>query len=60
MRKSVKVAVLAAVAGTMLAFGGCLQQVLRQAAIEVGADLVGGFIPINLGDLLPGGNAAGG
>jgi hypothetical protein len=57
MRKTVRLVVLAAVAGTVFQFGGCLKAVFQQALLEVAADTVQGFIPFDLADLIPGGGA---
>ena len=62
-RKSLKCAALAAVAGTMLQFGGCdlgglLNQALIGAARQVGADQAGALSGITdiFTDLIPGGD----
>ncbi len=57
-KKTLKLAALAAVAGTLLQFGGCLGgNFLQQLAVEVVADQVAGFVPdfTDLGGLLGGG-----
>lgn len=54
MRRKARLVVLAAVAGTMFQFGGCLRAVFQQALIEVAADTVNNFIPVNIGDLIGG------
>jgi hypothetical protein len=56
MRRKLKVVVLSTLAGTMFGFSGCLKAVLRQAAIEVGADVVQTFVPLDLGGIIGGGN----
>lgn len=57
-KKTLKLAALAAVAGTLLQFGGCLGgNFLQQVAVEVVADQVAGYIPdfTDLTGLLGGG-----
>ncbi len=57
-KKSLKLAALAAVAGTLLQFGGCLGgNFLQQVLTHVVADQVAGFVPDlgGLGGLLGGG-----
>ncbi len=55
LRKSMKCAALAAVAGTMLQFGGCnlsglLDQAVSSAVQQVGADMLGNLLDgLNLG-----------
>lgn len=54
-KKTMKVAVLAAMAGTLLQFGGCLGVLLQQAAIEVVAGQIAGLVPdLGLAGLLGG------
>jgi len=56
MRKNmVKATLVAAFAGTVLQFSGCVGLILQQTVVEVFADFVGGFIP-NLGDVVGGGD----
>ena len=58
MRKNtMKAAVLAAVAGTVLQVG-CLGPILQQALLEVVAEQVANLVPFDLGGLL-GGDTAG-
>jgi predicted membrane-bound spermidine synthase len=57
-KRTLKAAVVAVVAGTVLQLGGgCLGTILQQAVIEAVAGVVGGFIP-DLG--LGGGTTTGG
>ncbi len=52
-KKTLRLAALAAVAGTLLQFGGCLGgNFLQLLAANVAADTVAGFL--NLGDILGG------
>ena len=57
-KKTLRLAALAAVAGTLLQFGGCLGgNFLQQVMTEVAAETVAGFIPDFsglLGGILPG------
>ncbi len=56
-KKTLKLAALAAVAGTLLQFGGCLGGGFLQAlAVEIAADTVSGFLNVSdlLGGLIPG------
>jgi hypothetical protein len=54
-KKTMKVAVLAAMAGTLLQFGGCLGVLLREAAVQVVAGQISGLVPdLGLGTLLGG------
>jgi hypothetical protein len=59
-KKTLKRAALAAVAGTLLQFGGCLGGgFLQKVMLEVAAEQVAGFVPSfgGLGDLFDGGAA---
>jgi len=58
-KKTMKAALLAAVAGTLFAgFGGCLgNNFTRQLLVEIVADQVAGFVP-DLGGVLGGGDDA--
>lgn len=54
-KKTMKVAVLAAMAGTLLQFGGCLGGLLQQAALHVVVDQITSLVPdLGLGDLFGG------
>lgn len=53
--RTMKVAVLAATAGTLLQLGGCLGVLLQQAAIQVVAGQIAGLVPdLGLSGLLGG------
>lgn len=58
--RTLKVAVLATMAGTLLQFGGCLGVLLQQALVQVVAGQIAGIVPdLGLSGLL-GGTTTGG
>lgn len=56
--RKMKIVVLAAMAGTLLQFGGCLGVLLQQAAVQIVAGEIANLVPpLGLSGLLGGGAA---